>query len=295
MKLSAITNKRAHVILYKINESGLNALTLSSEHNYYAIGGDEKVNQTIFSMPNGDTIETTGQISHLFAGLVVVNDCYSLRTPAKYVAFNAHLIVKLDDMCYVDKPRYHHATINDALKIGLILEKVFYADGVKWLMFRKNVELFTQGEAVEKYLPLFHAPLESLDHQALTFKKRSGFKPEYFEERSIPDVKAKILLESVDILDNKIAEKRRSRFMGKAIMKPNKEQTAVLMASGRFNDEVRLNDGRLMSFKGTEQITYDERIKTDVEGNPTAIREILVRETVVIGLDLTNGKYITFK
>ena len=79
------------------------------------------------------------------------------------------------------------------------------------------------------------------------------------------------------------------------IMMPSSEQAAVLIASGRFDGEIRLADGGLYLLKGTETVNFEEKPRFDLAGEVKAMREIRRKSGAVIGLDLTRCRYVLYE
>lgn len=188
--------------------------------------------------------------------------------------------------------------INQIFEANAAIEYVFNEDGKKYAVIARRKEneytLFTKSKDVQ--LSYYKEPIDIDEIKELKFKRPIVVeKGQINRSSNMPGWKKEVLLKNSTLLESMLSPLKQKRFMGSVIKMPNKEQTTVLMTAGRFNSEVRLKDGNLYMLKGTEAIEYEERIKTDLQGNVKGIRRVAKRKAVLYGLDLTNGHYVKFE
>jgi len=110
--------------------------------------------------------------------------------------------------------------------------------------------------------------------------EETGWKKKFFEE------------EIAGARDSLIAKTYKEKFKGQPILKPNAEQSAVLMASGRFNGLIVTEDGRQLVVKGTEIINKINRTKRSLNDEPEAVRVIDQKSAAIVALDVVKGCYM---
>lgn len=188
--------------------------------------------------------------------------------------------------------------INQIFEANAAIEYVFNEDGKKYAVIARRKEyeysLFTKSK--DSQLSYYHEPIDIDEAKELKFKRPIVVeKGQINKSGNMPEWKKEVLLKNSALLESILTPLKQKKFMGSVIKMPNKEQTTVLMTAGRFNSEVRLKDGNLYMLKGTEAIEYEDRLKTDLQGNVKAIRRVAKRKAVLYGLDLTNGHYVKFE
>ena len=188
--------------------------------------------------------------------------------------------------------------INQIFEANAAIEYIFNEDGKKYAVIARRKEneynLFTKSK--DSQLSYYHEPIDIDEVKELKFKRPIVVeKGQINRYGDMPEWKKEVLLKNSTLLESILSPLKQKRFMGSVIKMPNKEQTTVLMTAGRFNSEVLLKDGNLYMLKGTEAIEYEDRLKTDLQGNVKAIRRVAKRKAVLYGLDLTNGHYVKFE
>ena len=178
-------------------------------------------------------------------------------------------------------------------EIGLRHKDLVLENGKKYLIgYRVHKSLMTMLD-FEDFAQLFYGPV--IDSMSINIKYNSkdlkwSF-PAIFREKSVPSWKSDFFFAKGVAKDAFFAEIAKPKFLGGTIEMPNHEQITVLIASGAINQEVLLDDGRIVILKGTEQISSKSRTKLDIEGNPKVLIDQQIRETLVYGLDMTNGEF----
>lgn len=87
----------------------------------------------------------------------------------------------------------------------------------------------------------------------------------------------------------------REKMLGGSVLPLNQEQMAIAIASGRAKDEVRLKNGQVYIFKGTEKIDVEQKPKLGLDGVQTGIRHVEKKRTVIIGLEMNRGDFVRFE
>ena len=192
---------------------------------------------------------------------------------------------------------------NDAMKehfkmcrdvFGIRVEHHIQEDGKRYLVGRRMHTNLLNMLEFDDFKKLFVGPI--VDASITKTKIRFRFKqvwqhPILFLEKETPDWKNDFFFEEQMSTASFFDDVTKPKFLGGTIEIPNHEQLAVLLASGAIDKEVTLEDGRIVILKGTERLSTKNKIKYDIEGNPTAKIEQQVRNTLVYGLDMTNGEF----
>ncbi len=244
------------------------------------------------------------EISKEFAGLALIGAPKNFAdlhdNISKVSEVDSVVIYRYDEIfddSNLDELRQHHEQMK-MLKLKL-MQRVSEG-GKKYIIALKSLTTLLNIQTFEEFTAFFVGPIIEMDHfngklfHGKIFKS-NGYHPFNFTEKKRADWKNDYFNDQVSIVDKLFSENAKPRFMGGTIKSPNKEQAAILMASGRFDKEITLEDGRLMVFKGTEKITTDDKPKLNLDGEVEALRRIQVRQTVVYGLDMTNGEFVSFE
>ncbi len=177
---------------------------------------------------------------------------------------------------------------------GIRIEYHIQEDGKRYLVGRRmHINLLTFLE-FDDFQKLFVEPIvdTSLVETKVKFKFQPVWsRPEKFSEKETPQWKNDFFFAAEATSSSFFDDAVKPKFLGGAIEVPNHEQLAVLLASGAIDKEVTLEDGRIVILKGTERLSTKDKIKYDLEGNPVAKIEQQVRNTLVYGLDMTNGEF----
>jgi len=177
---------------------------------------------------------------------------------------------------------------------GIRVEHHIKDNGKNYLVGRRmHLNLLTMLE-FDDFQKLFVGPIldASITETKIRFKFRQVWqRPLKFIEKETPVWKNDFFFDEQESANSFFDDVAKPKFLGGAIEIPNHEQLAVLLASGAIDKEVTLKDGRIVILKGTERLSTKDKIKYDLEGNPTAKIEQQVRNTLVYGLDMTNGEF----
>lgn len=198
----------------------------------------------------------------------------------------------LFDSTNEDALKAHYDLCYEVLNIENV--NIVHENGKNYLIgYRLPKGLFGFRASFEEFKKLFVGPYVD---GATTKVKLKGLRtkflePDEFQEKEYPDWKTEVLFSQETSREKLFADAVKPKFTGGTIELPNHEQLAILLASGSIDREVELADGRIVVLKGTEMISTKKRIKTSLEGEPIALVEQQVRNTVLYELDLTNATF----
>lgn len=149
--------------------------------------------------------------------------------------------------------------------------------------------------SVDKFLQMFENPLDINDDIELEkLSIRTGVKPRIFKEINVPRWKIEKHLASSKLKKLFFDELRNNGISRKSIMNPNEGQSAILIASGTLNKEMKLANGDRVILKGTSSKYQKEATAPDEKGEITSVKLIDCFKTVVYGLNLTHGQYVKY-
>lgn len=244
------------------------------------------------------------EISKEFAGMALIgapkNFADFCDNVAKVSNLEGVVIYRYDELfddTNTDELRQHFEQMK---MLNLMIDNRVSEDGKKYIIAIKSLTTLLNLQTFDNFLSFFCGPILELNNFDGKLKinknsKTNGSHPTNFTEKKRSDWKNDYFSDQVTIVDKLFNEHKKPRFMGGTIKPPNKEQAAILMASGRFDKEITLADGRLMVFKGTEMITTVDKVKVNIDNEVEALRKVNVRNTVVNALDMTNGVFVRFE
>ena len=199
--------------------------------------------------------------------------------------------------------RYDHlyndmkVMVEEHLCLGIIPLLVIEEDEKKYIVAKRISLLVASCDTFENYEKVFVQPFINLDNIEKSnlpeFHPFSGYNCGWHENNDT-GWRAEFFINKSRVRNDILSKIRKEKYMGGTIKAPNKEQAAIAIASGRFDREVLLEDGRVFIFKGTERIIEEERIKTSITNEPQAVRKIYKRQAMVYGFDMTNGEFVEF-
>jgi len=204
--------------------------------------------------------------------------------------FNGVIVYSFDNLFKIGDERTlrrHWELCSVAL--GVINHKVIQEDGKMYMVAVKTIKSISESISYDDFLKLFMFPVEDASMAKVTGPKRKSWTyPMAFHENEMQEWKLESMFEQSKGADALFGSLCKPKFIGGSIEVPNHEQIAILMASGAFNNEMVLRDGRIVSIKGTERVNKKSRVKYDTDGKPKAFIEQKVRNTEIMLLDLTN-------
>lgn len=311
MKTISKVLMRNGMTTYVPNFNEKSNITIHDNHHYYFTCNEENMAKKMFE--KFDSV-LSGRVQVLnisddWAGLTLIQECTGKGYLQNYIKSTSKLdgiiIYPYEEMfedTTMQKIKEHITFVKDN---GLHIMSVVQEKGKKYVVAKKIENELLSIIGWEHYVPLFIGPIIDVDcfsdnkslRDALSIKqnrKLAGTHPGAFNEKSTPDWKGDFFAEQIDLTDKLFDTLQVGRFKRSPIKLPNKEQATILLANGGFDEEITLADGSIMSFKGTEFISYDIRLKMNETSEPVAEREIQRRNTSVLGLNYTNGTFIEF-
>lgn len=302
--VEGIIGKRMTAVFFdgKVLESGSAVQNIVPHENWtpYVITEDEAQAKELFADEKNKVVygnKQTVEISEKWSPFTVC-------APKSYTEFIFYA-QRLTEMDGVMIYSYENLFSNDdiaAMKkhfevcrdvLGLRNKQHVQEDGKRYLIATRTSVLLAAKEEFEKnFLPLFMGPVIDVDVTRVVFKSKPYWNhPYFFREIEPLEWKNDYFFTQQTCKDAFFKDIGKPKFLGGAIEVPNHEQVTVLIASGAINSEIILDDGRIVTLKGTESVSTKERVKMDLEGNPKAFVEQKVRQTLVYGLDMTNGEF----
>jgi len=177
---------------------------------------------------------------------------------------------------------------------GIRVEHHIQEDGKRYLVGRRMHTNLLEMLEFDDFEKLFMGPIvdASLTETKIKFRFKQVWQhPQKFIEKETPVWKNDFFFNEQVSTTSFFNDVVKPKFLGGAIEVPNHEQLTVLLASGAIDKEVTLQDGRIVILKGTERLSVKSKIKYDLEDNPVAKIEQQVRNTLIYGLDMTNGEF----
>lgn len=173
-------------------------------------------------------------------------------------------------------------------------------DGKKYIIAtRRDSGILSDAQKTYNYYAsVFTCPILDVDHieaGAISNRPGPGLIPPSWVERE-PLAWRWDYHKSKTTLRSQLLEKlKRQKLLGSSVMPLNREQMAIALASGRFKKEIKLSDGRVFIFKGTEVIKEQEVLKKGLDGHAEAVRVIEKKIGTVVGLEMIRGEYVNFQ
>lgn len=281
-------------------------ITIHENHHYYFTTNDEEVAKKIFRTQNNvifvEDIEKC-LISSNWAGLTLLNE--TLKTKEDLIReFNVAsdadgIIIYAYEQIFKDSPIGIKEHCTFCLANGIKPAVVISENSRKYLVATKGDETI-DIEQWKEYAAIFVGPtiditLVSNNIKIKQKRRLGGTFPMSFHGGFSPEWQGDFFSEQIEITNELFDNFTVNHFKKSPIKMPNKEQATILLANGAFEEEITLANGNIMSFKGTEEITYDKRPKFDDFNAIVAERKVQKRNTVVIGLDYTNNCFVQYK
>lgn len=238
-------------------------------------------------------------ITNGFAGLVflqkVVNIDYLQDNVKKLSSNNGLLLYNFNELIDVTDESTILYHIKQLRSIGLKVLAKIDINNQAFILARKVSTMLLKKMIPSDYKDIFLKKCISIieleKSSVLDFRMTRGKLPHMFYEKELPPYK----LEKLNSYKTNLPTIRNTKINTSYIKMPNIEQAAILLASGKFENELILNDGRKMVFKGTDTIDEEKKYVYNIYSEIDAVRYIKKRNTVVIGLDLTNNEFIRFE
>jgi hypothetical protein len=149
--------------------------------------------------------------------------------------------------------------------------------------------------SVSKFLSLFEHPSDidnDLEIEKINIK--TGIKPSIFREIDMPRWKVDKCLKNSRLKKVFFDELRSYGLSTKSIVHPNEGQSALLIASGVLNKEIKLADGNTVILKGSSTKYKRDTPQMNEDGVVDKVKRTDAYKTVVYGLSLTHGQFVKY-
>jgi len=238
-------------------------------------------------------------INNSFAGLVLLQDTKNMKYLSneidKLSSNNGLLVYSYDKLLDITNDTAILYHIRLLQRFGLKPLARININNKSFMLSRKVPVALLKRMKESDYVSIFKQDDISIDElnngDILNFRMTTGKSAHIFYEKTMPEYK----LRKIKSYKSNIPKLIHSKLTKQYIKMPNIEQAAILLASGKFENELVLKDGRKMIFKGTDSIFEDQKYSYNLYSEIDSIRYIKKRNTVVIGLDITNHEFVRFE